>query len=250
MQVTLQGKTVLVTGGLRGIGRAISTACAEAGAKVVATYLSSDQGAADDFVATMKSQGYDAHAYRLDVRSSDSVETVTAEIAEKHGPISVLINNAGIVRDNLVMTMDDSEWREVMDTNLDGTFRMIRAVTGPMIRARKGVILNISSVAASRPGRGQANYAASKGGIEAMTKALAVELASKNIRVNAIAPGVIETEMSREVREGAGEKIIESILLKRFGKAEDVASAAVFLASEMASYITGEILHIDGGLKL
>lgn len=249
MQINLSGKTVLITGGLRGIGRAISAACASSGAKVIATYLSSD-GAAADFQATMKSQGFEAFAYRMDVRSSAAVDEVVAQIEKDHGAISVLINNAGLVRDNLVMSMDDQEWRDVMDTNLDGTFRMVRACARMMVRARKGVIINISSVAASRPGRGQANYAASKGGVEAMTKALAVELSSKNIRVNAIAPGVIETEMSREVREAAGDKILESVLLKRFGTPDDIAAAAVFLASDLASYITGEVLHIDGGLKL
>ena len=198
----------------------------------------------------MKSRDFDAHVYKMDVRSSESVNQVMTEIEAAHGPISVLVNNAGVVRDNLLLAMEDAEWRDVMDTNLDGAFRMIRCVARQMVRARKGVIINISSVAASRPGRGQANYAASKGGIEAMTKALAVELSTKGIRVNAIAPGVIETEMSRDVREAAGDKILESVLLKRFGKPEDISAAVVFLASDFASYITGEVLHIDGGLKL
>ncbi|MCX6124532.1 MAG: 3-oxoacyl-ACP reductase FabG [Proteobacteria bacterium] len=249
MHLDLKGKTVLVTGGLRGIGGAVSESCAAAGAKVIATYLNSDTLAAS-FLSKMKSRNFDAHVYKMDVRSSESVNKVMTEIEAAHGPVSVLVNNAGVVRDNLLLSMEDLEWRDVMDTNLDGAFRMIRSVARQMVRARKGVIINISSVAASRPGRGQANYAASKGGIEAMTKALAVELSTKGIRVNAIAPGVIETEMSRDVREAAGDKILESVLLKRFGKPEDISAAVVFLASDFASYITGEVLHIDGGLKL
>lgn len=249
MQMNLAGKTVLITGGLRGIGKAITHACAESGAKVIATYLSSSQ-AANDTVAAFKEQNLDVHAYCMDVRSSDSVSDTIAEIEKNHGAISVLINNSGIVKDNLILSMEDEEWHDVINTNLDGTFRVIRAVARGMVRSRSGVIINISSVAASRPGRGQANYAASKGGIEAMTKALAVELAPKNIRVNAVAPGVIETEMSREVREAAGDKILESVLLKKFGAPEDIAAATLFLASDCARYITGEVLHVDGGLKL
>jgi 3-oxoacyl-[acyl-carrier protein] reductase len=249
MHIDLTGKTVLVTGGVRGIGRAITTECAKSGAKVIATFLSSKPGA-DDFVEGLRAEGCDVHAVSLDVRDSKDVEEKLAQIEKDFGPVQVLVNNAGVVRDGLVMTMEDSDWREVMDTNLDGTFRMIRSVSRSMIRQRRGVIINLSSVAASRPGRGQANYAASKGAVEAMTKALAVELSSKNIRVNAVAPGVIETDMSREVRDAAGDQILESVLLKRFGRVEDIAGAVVFLASDRASYITGEVLHVDGGTKL
>lgn len=249
MQISLENKVILVTGGVRGIGRAITESCAAAGATVIATYLSSD-GAAHDFIGGLQSRGLKAHGYRLDVRNAADVNEVTAKIEQEHGPIHVAINNAGVVKDNLVMSMEDHEWREVIETNLGGAFHVTRAVARQMVRARRGAIINISSVAASRPGRGQSNYAASKGGLEAMTKALAVELSTKNIRVNAIAPGVIETEMSREVREVAGDKILEGILLKRFGTPNDIAAMAVFLASDFGSYITGEVIHIDGGLKL
>ena len=249
MQIRLDGKVVLVTGGIRGIGRAITESCASAGATVIATYLSSDS-MAHDVIGGMKSRGLKAHAHKLDVRNPQAVDETITMIEQEHGPIHVVINNAGVVKDNLVMSMEDSEWREVLDTNLGGAFHVTRAVARQMVRARRGAIINISSVAASRPGRGQANYAASKGGLEALTKALAVELSSKNIRVNAIAPGVIETEMSREVREVAGDKILESVLLKRFGTPDDIASMAVYLASDFGSYITGEVIHIDGGLKL
>lgn len=249
MQISLEGKVILVTGGIRGIGRAITESCARAGATVIATYLSSD-GAAHDFIGGLSNQGFKAKSCKLDVRDPQAVDETLALIEQENGPIHVVINNAGVVQDNLIMSMENSEWRDVIDTNLGGTFHVTRAVARQMVRSRRGSIINISSVAASRPGRGQSNYAASKGGIEAMTKALAVELSSKNIRVNAIAPGVIETEMSREVRETAGDKILENVLLKRFGTPSDIAAMAVFLASDFGSYITGEVIHIDGGLKL
>jgi len=249
VQLRLAGKTVLVTGGLRGIGKSISVACGRAGAEVIATYVSSSNAAAETCRAIAE-QGIKIYSYHMDVRSTDSVSQAVAEIEKNHGTVSVLINNSGIVKDNLVLSMDDGEWADVIDTNLTGSFHVIRAVARQMVRQRAGSIVNISSVAGSRPGRGQANYAASKGGIEAMTKALAVEFASKNIRVNAVAPGVIETEMSREVREAAGDKILDSILLKKFGAPEDIAAAVLFLASDAARYVTGEILHVDGGLKL
>ena len=239
MQVSLQGKNILITGGVRGIGRAMTEAAAKAGGHVIATYLS-NEATAKDVIGGLQSQGLNVHACKLDVPALES----------EYGPIEVLINNAGIVKDGLLMAMEDDDWNDVLNTNLGGAFHVTRAVARQMIRARRGQIINISSVAASRPGRGQVNYAASKGGIEAATKALAVELSSRNIRVNCIAPGVITTEMSQDVREAAGDKILESILLKRFGNPEDIANMAVFLASDLASYITGEVIHIDGGLKL
>lgn len=249
MQVSLQGKNVLITGGVRGIGRAMTEAAAKAGATVIATYVS-NKAAADDFVGGLKGQGLKAHACKMDVRSSKEVDDGVAAIEAEFGPVDVLINNAGIVKDDLMMAMEDAGWQDVINTNLGGAFYVTRAVSRQMMRKRSGNIINVSSVAASRPGRGQVNYAASKGGIETMTKALAVELAPRNIRVNCIAPGVIETEMSQDVRDAAGDKILESILLKRFGKPEDIANMAVFLASDLSSYITGEVVHIDGGIKL
>ena len=249
MQVSLQGKNILITGGVRGIGRAMTEAAAKAGGHVIATYLS-NEAAAKDVIGGLQSQGLNVHACKLDVRDSKQVDEAVAALESEYGPIEVLINNAGIVKDGLLMAMEDDDWNDVLNTNLGGAFHVTRAVARQMIRARRGQIINISSVAASRPGRGQVNYAASKGGIEAATKALAVELSSRNIRVNCIAPGVITTEMSQDVREAAGDKILESILLKRFGNPEDIANMAVFLASDLASYITGEVIHIDGGLKL
>lgn len=249
MQVSLQNKTVLITGGTRGIGRAMTEATATAGATVIATYMS-NEAASQDFIGSLRSKGLKVHGIKLDVRSSKQVDEALGSIESEHGPVHVLINNAGIVKDDLILSMEDDSWSDVINTNLGGVFNVTRAVARQMVRARSGNIINISSVAASRPGRGQVNYAASKGGVEAVTKALAVELAPRNIRVNCIAPGVITTDMSKDVRDAAGDKILESVLLKRFGNPEDIANMAVFLASDMTSYITGEVIHIDGGLKL
>lgn len=249
MQVSLQNKTVLITGGTRGIGRAMTEATAQAGANVVATYMS-NEAAAQDFIGSLRSKGLKVHGIKMDVRNSKQVDEALATMESEHGPVHVLINNAGIVKDDLILSMEDEAWSDVINTNLGGVFNVTRAVARQMLRARSGNIINISSVAASRPGRGQVNYAASKGGVEAVTKALAVELAPRNVRVNCIAPGVITTDMSKDVRDAAGDKILESVLLKRFGNPEDIANMAVFMASDMSSYITGEVIHIDGGLKL
>jgi 3-oxoacyl-[acyl-carrier protein] reductase len=249
MQITLEGKTVLVTGGARGIGKAMTTALAESGAKVIATFVS-NPAPAEDFIGSLQARGLKAIAMKMDVRDSAMVDEAIGLIESEHGQIDVLINNAGIVKDDLIMGMEDQAWNDVLATNLTGNFHVTRAVSKHMMRKRRGNIINISSVAASRPGRGQVNYAASKGAVETMTKALAVELAPRNIRVNCIAPGVITTEMSQEVRDAAGDQILSNILLKRFGTPEDIANLAVFMASDLSSYITGEIIHIDGGLKL
>jgi 3-oxoacyl-[acyl-carrier protein] reductase len=249
MQVSLQNKNVMITGGTRGIGRAMTEAAAQAGANVIATYVS-NEATAQDFIGSLRSKGLKVHGIKLDVRNSQQVDEALNTIESDHGHINVLINNAGIVKDDLILSMEDEAWSDVINTNLGGVFNVTRAVARQMVRARSGNIINISSVAASRPGRGQVNYAASKGGVEAVTKALAVELAPRNVRVNCIAPGVITTDMSKDVRDAAGDKILESVLLKRFGTPEDIANMAVFMASDLSSYITGEVIHIDGGLKL
>lgn len=249
MEISLRGKNILITGGVRGIGRAMTEACAKAGAHVIATFVQ-NEAAANDFVGSLQAKGLSVHACKLDVRNSQEVDQLITKLESEYGVVDVLINNAGIVKDDLILAMDDEAWADVVNTNLGGMFNVTRAVARQMVRARKGNVINISSVAASRPGRGQVNYAASKGGIETATKALAVELAPRNVRVNCIAPGVITTEMSQDVRDAAGDKILESILLKRFGTPEDIANMAVFLASDLASYMTGEVIHIDGGLKL
>ena len=230
------------------MGRELALELARRGASVAAVDLRAESLAETAKLVTALGGKISTHA--LDITDAKAVAALPAAVTKALGQIDGLINNAGIVKDGLLMAMEDDDWNDVLNTNLGGAFHVTRAVARQMIRARRGQIINISSVAASRPGRGQVNYAASKGGIEAATKALAVELSSRNIRVNCIAPGVITTEMSQDVREAAGDKILESILLKRFGNPEDIANMAVFLASDLASYITGEVIHIDGGLKL
>ena len=249
MKISLEDKNILITGGVRGIGRAMTTALAEAGAQVFATYVS-NAAASQDFIGSLQSRGLRAQAFKVDVRDAQQVDESVAILESDFGKIDVLINNAGIVKDDLILGMENADWNDVLATNLTGNFHVTRAVARHMVRKRCGNIINISSIAASRPGRGQVNYAATKGGVETMTKAMAVELAPRNIRVNCIAPGVITTEMSQDVRDNAGEQILENILLKRFGTPEDIANLAVFMASDLSSYITGEIIHIDGGLKL
>ena len=241
-----QDKIVLVTGGSRGIGQAVVESFAKAGAVVVFTYMAQEE-ASKNLAGSLVDQGFRVRAVRADQRRAEEVAQVVSSLDLEHGGLDVLVNNAGITRDHLIMAMEEQDWNDVIQTNLTGAFNCIKPAAQLMLRRRRGAIVNLSSVAASRPGRGHANYAASKGGIEAMTKALAVELAPRNIRVNAVAPGVIATEMSREVRDLASEQILSRILLKRFGQAQDIANAVLFLAGEQAAYITGTVLHVDGG---
>ncbi len=247
MDLCLRSNIVLITGGSRGIGRAIATRFAEEGATVLITYASAATQA-DDLIQGLRGRGFSAHAYKADVKDGAAMEELVQVIDKEFGGIDILVNNAGIIRDGLVMQMDSADWDEVLGTNLTGAFNAIKPVAKVMMRARKGSIVNISSIAASRPGRGHCNYAASKGGVEAMTKALAVELASRKIRVNCVAPGMIETDMSKTVREQAGDEVMARILMKRFGNPNDIADAVMFLASDRCSYITGEVLHVDGGI--
>jgi len=243
----LTGGIAIVTGGSRGIGRAIVEILAASGMEVIFTYR--DNAAAATEVITAN-PGKPITAEKVDVRDSAACAAFVEKIVERTGKVDVLVNNAGVIRDNLLAMLEDDDVKAVLDTNVTGTFNMTRAVAPHMISKRRGKIVNISSVSAEKGGRGQSNYAASKGAINAFTKALAVELAPRNIRVNAVAPGVIETEMSRTVRELAGDQVQAKILLKRIGKPEDIANAVWFLSSKYADYITGEILHVDGGFKM
>ena len=243
----LSGGVAIVTGGSRGIGRAIVEILAASGMEVIFTYRD-NAAAANEVVAA--DPGKKISAEQVDVRDSAACAAFVEKIAERAGKIDLLVNNAGVVRDNLLAMLADDDVKAVLDTNVTGTFNMTRAVAPHMISKRRGKIVNISSVSGEKGGRGQTNYAASKGAINAFTKSLAVELAPRNITVNAVAPGVIETEMSRAVRELAGDQIQARILLKRIGKPEDVAHAVWFLSSRFADYITGEILHVDGGFKM
>lgn len=237
----------IVTGGSRGIGRAIVEILAAAGMEVVFTYRD-NAAAAQEVIAA--SPGARLTAEAVDSRDPAACNALCEKVFDRTGRIDVLVNNAGVIRDNLLGMMEDEEIRTVLDTNVTGTMNMSRAVIPHMIARRRGRIINISSVSGDKGGRGQTNYAASKGAINAFTRSLAVELASRGIRVNAVAPGVIDTEMSKTVREMAGDVIESKILLRRVGRPEDVANAVWFLASRFADYITGQVLSVDGGFKM
>lgn len=243
----LKDRVALVTGGSRGIGRAIVETLAKEGAKVAFVY-NSNSAAADEVVAALGDCEVDA--YQANVRDKAAADEVVAKVIEKWEKIDILVNNAGIVRDGLLAKMDSQQWKDVIDTNLDSVFNFCQAVTMPMISARYGRIVNMSSVAASVSNPGQANYAASKGGIEGFTKCIATELARRGITANAVAPGFIQTDMTEDVVNAAGDKIKKSIPSRRLGQPADIANAVLFLASDDASYITGQVLKVDGGLTL
>jgi len=245
----LAGKVAVVTGGSRGIGRAIVEQLAAEGASVTFFYRD-NKAAADEVVAAAGADGKDVTAVQVDVRDQRACNEAVTGVARRCGRIDVLVNNSGVVRDTLLGFLTDEDLRTVLDTNVAGVFYVTRAVVRYMIRQRAGKIINISSVSGEKGGRGQTNYAASKAAVNGFTRALAVEVAPRGITVNAVAPGVIETDMSRDVAAAAGEQIKAHILLRRLGQPAEVASAVVFLASRHADYITGQIIYVDGGFKL
>ncbi len=243
----LSGRVALVTGGSRGIGRAISLRLSGHGAYVIVNY-SRDEAAARDTLAQLEESGGAGELAKFSVADFKSVKDRIAGIKKKHAQIDVLVNNAGITRDQIMPRMPSEAWDEVMATNLKGCFNCSRAAARIMVRRRFGRIINISSIVA-RVGRiGQANYAASKAGIEGLTRSLALELAPSNITVNAVAPGYIETELTGNLPEKARKEIMEHIPAGRVGTPEDVAKIVHFLASDLANYITGQTIHINGGL--
>ncbi len=245
----IAGKTAIVTGGSRGIGREIVKVLAAEGADVTFFFLK-DTEAAEAVIEDCRASGNDVTAVQVDVRKAEECRRAVDEVLDRTGRVDILVNNAGVVRDNLLAALTPDEINEVLETNILGVFHITGAVTPVMMRQRKGSIINISSASGEKGGKGQTNYAASKGAINAMTRALAVELAPRRIRVNAVAPGLIETDMSREVRRLAGDQALDHILLGRFGTADEVASVVCFLASRFGEYINGEIIHVDGGFKM
>jgi 3-oxoacyl-[acyl-carrier protein] reductase len=249
MTVDLAGMVAVVTGGGRGIGRSCCESLARAGAAVVVSFRSSEGGAVATTEA-INAAGGRARAVRADVTSTEQVEALFDGVRAAFGSLDILVNNAGVIADTLVAAMEPGEWDRVLEVNLRGAFLCTRAAVPLMLPRHAGTIVNIASVAALRGGRGQANYAAAKGGLVAFTRACAVELAPKGIRVNAVLPGVIETDMSARVRKREGERLLGAIPAGRFGSVDEVADAVVFLASPRAAYITGQALAVDGGMAV
>ena len=245
----LEGKNVLITGASKGIGRAIAIRCAEHGANIGFTYLSSvEKGEA--LVAELETYGVKAKGYRSDASKMDAAEKLVADFNSDFDSLDALINNAGITRDTLLMRMTEEQWDEVINTNLKSAFNLTKAVIRPMLKARAGSIINMSSVVGVSGNAGQANYAASKAGLIGFTKSVAQELGSRNIRCNAIAPGFIETEMTEALDEKVVQEWRDSIPLKRGGSPGDVANLTVFLASDMSAYITGQTVNVCGGMLM
>jgi 3-oxoacyl-[acyl-carrier protein] reductase len=247
--IALAGRTALVTGGSRGIGRAIVRAFAAEGAKVAVVYRGSKE-AADALVQEVTQTGGVARALQADVADPAAAQACVEQVEKELGPVDILVNNAGVIQDDLFVRMEPEAWNKVLQTNLGGTYNFCKAVAYSMMRRRGGRIINVSSVAAEHVNPGQTNYAASKGAINAFTRALAVELASRGVTVNAVAPGFIETDMSAAVRNKAGDLIKKFIPMRRLGQPQDVARVALFLAGEDSAYITGQVLTVDGGLSL
>jgi len=243
----LEGKTALITGASRGIGQGVARMLAERGAHVAFTYLSSEEKARN-LENSLAETGVKAKGYKSDASIFAEAESLVAQVMEDFGQIDILINNAGITRDTLLMRMSEEDWDRVMEVNLKSAFNLTKAVIRPMLKARAGSIINMSSVVGVKGNAGQANYSASKAGLIGFTKSVALELGSRNIRCNAIAPGFIETEMTGALDEATVQSWRDAIPLKRGGTPEDVANACVFLASDWSSYITGQVIHVDGGM--
>src|SRR5690554_3882956 len=245
----LNGQVALVTGSSRGIGRAIALALAESGADVVVNYAGSEQ-AAEEVVQLIHGMGRRAEKLQAHVGNVEQTEQMMKSIIEQFGKIDILVNNAGITRDNLIMRMKEDEFDDVINTNLKGVFNCIKAVTRPMMKQRSGTIINISSVVGVLGNPGQANYVAAKAGVIGLTKATARELATRNITVNCIAPGFIETDMTDKLPEEARAALLQQIPLARLGSPDDIAKVVLFLTSSAASYMTGQTIHVDGGMYM
>lgn len=249
MFASLEGKKALVTGASRGIGRAIAVALAEAGADVAVNYSGSEAAAAET-ARMVEAAGRRALVLKANVGKADEFEAMVKDVLEQFGAIDILVNNAGITRDNLIMRMKEEEFDQVIETNLKGVFNGIKAVTRPMMKQRSGRIINISSVVGVLGNPGQANYVAAKAGVIGLTKASARELAARGITVNCVAPGFIQTDMTDKLSDELKASLEGQIPLARMGDASDIASAVRFLASDAASYMTGQTIHVDGGMYM
>jgi 3-oxoacyl-[acyl-carrier protein] reductase len=243
----LKGKTALITGASKGIGKAIAIAFAEQGANVAFTYLSSiEQGKALE--TELSSKGIKAKSYRSDASDFGQADKLVSDVIADFGSLDILVNNAGITMDNLLLRMNEEAWDRVMNVNLKSCFNTVKAVTKPMMKQKSGSIINMTSIVGIKGNAGQANYAASKAGIIGFTKSVALEIGSRGIRCNAIAPGFIETEMTDKLDEKTIQLWRDAIPLKRGGRPQDVAAACVFLACDMSSYVTGQVIQVDGGM--
>ena len=247
--MSLQGKCALVTGGSRGIGRAVCQELARQGARVAVNYAG-NAAAAEETVKACQDLGTDAFAIQADVADAAACEAMVQEVLTRFGRLDILVNNAGITRDNLALSISEADFDAVLDTNLKGAFLCIKAAYRPMMKQRYGRIVNLSSIAGIRGNAGQANYAASKAGLIGLTKSMAKELAARNVTVNAVAPGFIETDMTAVLSEKIREGMLSSIPAGRLGQAEDVARAVAFFAGDGAAYITGQVLCVDGGMAV
>jgi 3-oxoacyl-[acyl-carrier protein] reductase len=245
VNLRLEGKVAMVTGSTRGIGRAIAAALAGAGAKVAV--LGRDQAKAEQAAGEI---GHGAKGFACDVTKEAAVNAAVEAIEKALGPIDILVNNAGVTKDNVFLRLSDADWDTVLEANLKGAFRTIRAASRGMMKKRWGRIINVSSVVALIGNKGQANYAASKAGLLGLTRSIARELSSRGITVNAVAPGFIETDMTATLTPEQRDALVKQIPLERLGKPEDVAAAVLFLASEAAAYITGQVLVVDGGMVM
>jgi len=245
----LANKMALVTGGSRGIGEAVVLKFAEHGAHIAFTYLSSDEKA-KALEARLEGMGVKARAYKSDAADFAAAEALAADVTKEFGAIDICVNNAGISRDNLLLRVSPEQWDEVMQANLKSVFNLTKQVIRPMMKARSGSIINMSSIVGMKGNAGQSSYAASKAGIIGFTKSVAQELGSRNIRCNAIAPGFIETDMTHYLKDGDAGQWFEKIPMQRFGKPEEIANVALFLASDLSAYVTGQVISACGGMNV
>ena len=247
--MSLQGKCALVTGGSRGIGRAVCLELARQGARVAVNYAG-NAAAAEETVKACEALGAEAFAIQADVADAAACEAMVKEVLTRFGRLDILVNNAGVTRDGLMPMMKETDWDAVLDTNLKGAFHCMKAVYRPMMKQKYGRIVNLSSIVGLRGNAGQANYAASKAGLIGLTKSMAKELAGRNVTVNAVAPGFIDTDMTAALPEKAREAMLSTIPMGRLGQAEDVARAVAFFAGDASAYVTGQVLCVDGGMAV